>query len=84
MMAQAFTRERYWGDGSGAWYRGPDRRTAALAARPCAALAEAALFTTTPAMFKGADRAAYDRVENAVRLARYGTDCYAYCMVAAG
>ena len=84
MMAQAFTRERYWGDGTSAWYRGPDGKTAPLKVRARASLAEAALFTTTPALFKGADRAAYDRIEGAVRLARYGTDCYAYCMVAAG
>ncbi len=84
MMAQAFTRERYWGDGESAWYRGPDGRVVPLKTRACGALAGAALFTTTPALFKGADRVAYDRVEAAVQLARYGTDCYAYCMVAAG
>ena len=84
MMAQAFTRERYWGDGSGAWYRGPDGRTMPVHTRQCAGPAQAALFTTTPSLFAGADRTAYDRVEGAVRLARYGTDCYAYCMVAAG
>ena len=31
-----------------------------------------------------ADRAAFGRVEQAVRLSRYGGDCYAYCMLAAG
>ena len=31
-----------------------------------------------------ADRAAFGRVESAVRLSRYGGDCYAYCMLAAG
>ena len=31
-----------------------------------------------------ADRAAFGRVENAVKLSRYGGDCYAYCMLAAG
>ena len=31
-----------------------------------------------------ADRAAFGKVENAVRLSRYGGDCYAYCMLAAG
>jgi myo-inositol-1(or 4)-monophosphatase len=31
-----------------------------------------------------ADRAAFGRVENAVRLTRYGGDCYSYCMLAAG
>ena len=84
MMAQAFTRERYSGDGASAWYRGPDGTTMPIRTRACAGLSDAALFTTTPAMFKGADRTAYDRVEAAVRLPRYGTDCYAYCMVAAG
>jgi myo-inositol-1(or 4)-monophosphatase len=55
-----------------------------MATRPCAGLDEASLFTTTPAIFRGDDRAAYDRVEKSVRLPRYGCDCYAYCMVAAG
>jgi myo-inositol-1(or 4)-monophosphatase len=31
-----------------------------------------------------ADRAAFVRVENQVRLTRYGGDCYSYCMLAAG
>ena len=35
-------------------------------------------------MFGGETRAAFDRLENAVRLSRYGTDCYAYAMLAAG
>jgi myo-inositol-1(or 4)-monophosphatase len=83
MMAQPFTRERFAGDGTRAWYSGPGGRSG-LAARPCAGLADAALFTTTPALFNAEDRVAYDRVEKAVRYARYGTDCYAYCMVAAG
>ena len=31
-----------------------------------------------------ADRLAFSRVEDAVRLTRYGGDCYSYCMLAAG
>jgi histidinol phosphatase-like enzyme (inositol monophosphatase family) len=83
MMAQAFTGERYVGDGARAWYAGPGGATD-LKTRPCATLAEATLFTTTPALFNADERPAYDRVESRVRLARYGCDCYAYCMVAAG
>jgi myo-inositol-1(or 4)-monophosphatase len=83
MMAQPFTGERYGGDGARAWYVGPDG-SKPLRTRPCARLRDASLFTTTPMLFKGADRAAYDRVEGAARMPRYGTDCYAYCMVAAG
>jgi myo-inositol-1(or 4)-monophosphatase len=83
MMAQPFTGERYVGDGRRAWYKGPDGAFD-LKTRVCASLADATLFTTTPALFDGAERHAYDRVEARVRLARYGCDCYAYCMVAAG
>ncbi len=83
MMAQPFTGERYAGDRTRAWYTGPGGERP-IRARSCAALSEAFLFTTTPAMFKGDDRAAYDRVEAAVRMPRYGYDCYAYCMVASG
>jgi myo-inositol-1(or 4)-monophosphatase len=82
-MHQPFTRERFTGDGRRAWYRGPDG-VRELTTRPCARLEDAVLFTTTPAMLKGEERVAYDRVESRVRLARYGVDCYAYCMVASG
>jgi myo-inositol-1(or 4)-monophosphatase len=83
MMAQPFTGERFAGDGARAWYRGPGGDKA-LTARSCPSVDEATLFTTSPALMNGGDRTAYDRVEAAVRFARYGTDCYAYCMVAAG
>ena len=50
--------------------------------------AEASKRRVTPvhiaALFKGAEKTAYDRVEAASRMPRYGVDCYAYCMVAAG
>jgi myo-inositol-1(or 4)-monophosphatase len=35
-------------------------------------------------LFNEQERAAYDKVEAACRLPRYGVDCYAYCMVALG
>lgn len=83
MMAQPFTGERFSGDGSSARYSGPGGPRP-LATRPCGALTDAVISTTTPALFKGAEREAYLRVEEQVRLVRYGYDCYAYCMVAAG
>jgi myo-inositol-1(or 4)-monophosphatase len=83
MMAQPFTGERFAGDGREAWYTGPGGPRP-LATRRCDSLASAVLFTTTPAIFRPVERAAYDRVEAAVRMARYGCDCYAYCMLAAG
>ena len=83
MMSQPFTGELYYADGTGSFYEGPGgpRR---LASRQTADLADATMFTTTPALFKGELRTRYDRLEQAVRLPRYGTDCYAFAMVAAG
>jgi len=83
MMHQPFTRERFTGDSNAARYRGPagDR---ALRVRRCDKLGEAMLMTTSPLLMKAADRAAFGKVEQTVKLSRYGGDCYAYCMLAAG
>ncbi len=83
MMHQPFTRERFTGDSNAARYRGPagDR---ALHVRRCAQLGDALLMTTSPLLMKEPDRLAFGKVEQAVKLSRYGGDCYAYCMLAAG
>lgn len=52
--------------------------------RACADLAAATLYTTQPEMFAGGDAAAFARLRTAVRLARYGADCYAYAVLASG
>ena len=83
MMNQPFTRERFSGDGGGASYRGPAGERE-LRVRACPDLGKAVLFTTSPRLMNTGDRAIFGRVEDAVRLSRYGGDCYAYCMLAAG
>jgi myo-inositol-1(or 4)-monophosphatase len=83
MMNQPFIRERFSGDGGRAHYRGPTGERD-LRVRACADLAKAVLFTTSPLLMNAHDRATFGRVEKAVRLSRYGGDCYAYCMLAAG
>jgi myo-inositol-1(or 4)-monophosphatase len=83
MMHQPFTRERFSGDCGAARYRGPAGERA-LRTRRCAALKDAVLFTTSPRLMKERDRRAFAKIEDAVRLSRYGGDCYAYCMLAAG
>jgi myo-inositol-1(or 4)-monophosphatase len=83
MMHQPFIGERFTGDGGAARYRGPAGNRD-LAVRKCAGLAEAVLFTTSPLLMSEGDRGCFRRVENTVRLSRYGGDCYAYCMLAAG
>ncbi|MFG1344212.1 histidinol-phosphatase [Xanthobacter autotrophicus DSM 431] len=83
MMHQPFIGERFFGDGGVARYRGPAGERI-LTARDCGRLEDAILFTTSPRLMNKEDRAAFEGVEERVRLSRYGGDCYAYCMVAAG
>lgn len=47
-------------------------------------LGEAVLFTTFPEIGTDEERAAFDRVRTRVRMTRYGADCYAYALLAAG
>jgi inositol-phosphate phosphatase / L-galactose 1-phosphate phosphatase / histidinol-phosphatase len=56
----------------------------AVRCRACAALPRATLFATTPEMFEGPDRDAFERLAGAVKLVRWGADCYAYGLLAAG
>ena len=52
--------------------------------RACPQLASATLFATSPDMFPGGAAAAFARLAAAVKLVRYGADCYAYGLVALG
>ncbi|HEY5279282.1 MAG TPA: histidinol-phosphatase [Pseudolabrys sp.] len=83
MMHQPFTRERFFGDGGAARYLGPAGNRD-LRVRSCESLSNAVMFTTSPLLMNETDRAAFRRVEDKVKLSRYGGDCYAYCMLAAG
>ena len=83
MMNQPFTRERFWGDGGQARWRGHQGERM-LKTRPCDSLAQATLMTTSPQLIPTDLRGRYEAVERQVRLARYGCDCYAYCVLAAG
>lgn len=52
--------------------------------RPCSAVAEAELSATSPAMFVGADLARFERLSAASRRVYWGSDCYAYGLLALG
>ncbi|MCB9994435.1 MAG: histidinol-phosphatase [Hyphomicrobiaceae bacterium] len=83
LMSQPFTGEIFLGmPGRSTWERGTEIRV--LRTRPTRDLGQSILFTTTPALFAGDAEARYLRLERAVMLARYGCDCYAFCLVAAG
>ena len=88
MMAQPFTGEIFMADGGQALRKwrdhNGDRQTAKLQVSGCKQLSDAKMFTTTPHLFKGTMRAQFDALETRVKLSRYGTDCYAFAMLAAG
>ena len=79
VLNQPFLGERFVGHGEGAYL--DDRR---LATRACPELSGAVLYATEPDMFAPSERAAFDSLAARVRLRRFGADCYAYGMLAAG
>jgi histidinol phosphatase-like enzyme (inositol monophosphatase family) len=83
LMHQPFTQERFFGDGAAAFYRGlmGEKR---IATRRCTALKDVVLSTTSPHLFEPDEHEAFMRVRQNVRMIRYGADCYAYCLLAAG
>ena len=80
VIDQPILRERW----VGAVGRPTTLNGAAIRCRACPVLAAATLFATTPDMFKGEDAASFARVSAAVKLTRFGADCYAYGLVATG
>ena len=80
IIDQPISRERW----VGAAGRPTTLNGAPIGCRACPSLAVATLFATTPDMFKGEDAAAFARVSAAVKLVRFGADCYAYGLLAAG
>ncbi|WP_102961197.1 histidinol-phosphatase [Mangrovicella endophytica] len=83
VMSQPFTRERFYADGNGAHMVWPGgKRT--LSVRPTTNLSEATLFTTTPRLFTGEMLPRFEALERRARLTRFGVDCYAFAMLAAG
>ncbi|HJZ14313.1 MAG TPA: histidinol-phosphatase [Stellaceae bacterium] len=80
IIDQPISRERWVGVAG----RSTTLNGAVVHCRACAGLAAATLFATTPDMFKGGDATAFARVSGAVKLTRFGADCYAYGLLAAG
>ncbi len=88
MMCQPFTREKFFGDNARATWSGLNAHGTQivhhLRARSCSSLDEATVMTTSPLLMGESERARFDRVAAGARLTRFGGDCYAYCMLAAG
>jgi histidinol phosphatase-like enzyme (inositol monophosphatase family) len=83
VIDQPYIGERFEGGLGRARVVGP-MGEAALAVRKARPLSEAILFTTFPEVGTSAEGAAFRRVASGAKLVRYGTDCYAYALIAAG
>jgi myo-inositol-1(or 4)-monophosphatase len=83
LIDQPYIGERFLGTPEGATLRGPhgDRD---LRTRGFRDLSEAIVFTTFPEVGTPQDRAGFEAVARRAKLTRYGMDCYAYALVAAG
>jgi fructose-1,6-bisphosphatase/inositol monophosphatase family enzyme len=83
MIDQPYIRERFWGDGAGAFCSAHDTSWS-IKTRSARALEDATLFTTFPEVGRATDRLGFEAVAANVKLVRYGMDCYAYALLAAG
>lgn len=87
VIDQPWSRERFEGwnlpGARGAWLASP-HGAGAIAVRRDVALNEAMMMTTFPEIGTPSELAAFRRVAGQVQLVRYGMDCYAYALLAAG
>ncbi|RCL00827.1 MAG: Inositol-1-monophosphatase [Candidatus Tokpelaia sp. JSC188] len=84
MMAQPFTRELFFTTVEGSFFQRGDDVPRQLKVRKTFSLAEATLFSTAPSLFDAKTNQGFQRLEATVRFTRFGTDCYAFAMLAAG
>ncbi len=83
VIDQPYIGERFLGTAGQAQMNGPAGQRS-LAVRQTTDLADATLFTTFPEVGTPAQRSAFERVADVAKLTRYGMDCYAYALLAAG
>ncbi|QIE44806.1 histidinol-phosphatase [Pseudohalocynthiibacter aestuariivivens] len=83
LIDQPYIGERFEGGFGRAQMRGPLGERP-LAVRGSRALAASTLMTTFPEVGTAQEGAAFAAVAKTVQLTRYGMDCYAYAMLAAG
>ena len=84
IMSQPFTGERFFADGSGSFLKRGDGEARPIAVRKIEKISDATLFSTSPRLFSGDLLGRFEALETAARLTRFGTDCYAFAMLAAG
>ncbi len=82
-MDQPFTGERFWSGETESLFR-HNGTTRTMRTRACADLGQALLATTSADHFSAEDHQHFDALTHAVRLRRFGGDCYNYCLLAMG
>lgn len=83
IIDQPYIQERFLGGFGEAWVEGPMGRRD-LKTRATRDLSDAILFTTFPEVGTTEEAEAFHAVARQAKLTRYGMDCYAYGLVAAG
>ncbi len=83
IIDQPYIGERFEGGFGRARMVGPLGERA-LGVSPADSMAEAVLFSTFPEVGTPEDRRGFEAVRDKVRMTRYGCDCYAYALLAAG
>lgn len=83
MIDQPYVGERFMGGLGRCNWTGPGRSDT-LGTKSTTDLSQAILFSTFPEIGTNAQRQAFQRVTPTVKLTRYGCDCYAYALLAAG
>jgi len=84
LVDQPFTGERFMGGPDGAFTRFRGGARTKIATRKSSSLAAAIMMTTSPWLYNETDFAILRDLESAAKLSRYGCDCYAFAMLAAG
>lgn len=83
VIDQPYIGERFVGAGGRAYMQGPRGRSN-LVTRDTPRLEEAVVFTTFPEVGTTAEQHGFHDVAGRAKLTRYGMDCYAYALLAAG
>ncbi len=83
LIDQPYIGERFLGGFGAAWSDGPQGHRP-LATSAVTRLADATLFSTFPKVGSRDERAAFEALSAQVQLTRFGMDCYAYALLAAG
>lgn len=83
IMSQPYTGDRFWSDGEQSWFSGRLGKSI-IRTRQKAELDQAILHTTSPESVALYPNNRFDRLQDKVLMTRYGGECYAMAMLAAG